>query len=139
MPLPLEDFDRLHPARGDIFVERDEQPERYADRIWVPESYRTKVQSTAATVRAVGAGVPLLVPGDRVLIAAGVARRIEFGERNERTLFVCYYAEVYGLLLDDAKRIEDLGEAIGGRFPFVSPRAVHAVRGVADEGRTHGG
>ncbi len=136
MPLPVDDVERMRPRPGQVFVERDEQPERYGTFVIMPESYRTKVKSSIATVIAVGLGVALLRPEDRVLVSAGVGRRMAFGDHDERLLYVCEPEQLIALVFEDGDeaRVEELGEASEGRFRFVSQRALHALEGKADEG-----
>lgn len=136
MPLPLEQFDSVRPRERQVLVERDEQPERYGTFIILPPSYRAAMKSSVATVRAVGEGVRHLRRGDRVVVASGTARRIIFGEREERTLYVCEPEQIIALLLDESEtaRIEELGERLEGRFPQVSDRMRQALEGKSEQG-----
>lgn len=137
MPLPLDHFGRLRPRAGEVFVERDEQPETYGEGLIIlTDSYRIGMKSALGTVRAVGPTMSRrLQPGVRVLISAGVARCIKFGEHDERTLYVCEPSQLYAVVeTEEAAKVEELGEAEAGRFPFQSERALHARERVADEG-----
>lgn len=132
--LPSEWADCLIPPAGLVYIERDEQPETYG-HIIIPESTRLKQKSNKATVRAVGAGTFHVKPGDRVMVAAGVGTRLQFGERAEVTYYICREQELICLFLDDDDtRIEDLGEAPLGRFPVVSDSMKAMADRLVDEG-----
>ena len=112
MSIPLEWIDRLDAAPGTILVERDERPDMFGTHIIIPESVRTSKRSALATV--VASGCPGVEPGDRVMLAVGVGRKIEFGVRGERAL---YSARPTELLLKVSA-----GEAEHAGGPIPDPR-----------------
>lgn len=135
MSLPLSDFGRFQPRPGCIYVERDVQPEKTASGLlFLTDAYRNARKSPVATVVAVGCSVRGLEPGMRIVIHAGVGTKVEFGDHEERVIYVCDPSQVIAVLADNARGVEDGGESEQGRFRYTSERFVHASERRSDEG-----
>jgi len=83
--LPLEWFDLVVPKRNQVYIQRDERP-TVARGVIIPESVAAARKAYMGVVLRVGAGVTELAPGDRVLLASGAGKKLEFGQRGERVI-----------------------------------------------------
>lgn len=132
MSLPLEWADRLQPPAGKVVVERDERPIDYHGLIVIPESVRLKTKSSAATV--VASEHPALSVGDRVMVNAGVGRRMIFGQRQERVLYICWPYELLAVI-----HVDQVDEEGGHHQRFGSMHEVEErLSDRRDEGVSYG-
>lgn len=133
MALPLEWSDRLQPPAGKVVVERDERPLDYKGLIFIPESVRRSRKSSAATVIASACGE--LVAGDRVMVNAGVGRRMIFGPREDRVLYICWPHELLAVI-----RIDDVSEGGADMRRFSEPMRdiEERLADTRDEGVSYG-
>ncbi len=128
MPLPLEWLDRVEPLPGELLVKRDWE---YKGQIELPDYYVAGIKTAIATVVMVALGVNGVKPGDRVALAIGVTRFIEFGKYGaDETLYACKPAELLGKVVDESVR-EVLIEAGWMIHPTVAEELVAA--GQAEE------
>lgn len=93
MIVPAAIREALQPLPGQIYVKRKERPDRYG-RILLPDSVVKLRRSAEAHV--VASSSPLYRPGQTVLVAQGVGRRIEFDDRV--SLYIASEMEILALL-----------------------------------------
>ncbi len=85
MALPLEARAHVVPRYGKVFIRRLDPRVGSAVGIIIPDAVRESYRPSNAEIMAVGEGVEGWERKDRVLLAAGVGKRMVFGERAEET------------------------------------------------------
>lgn len=97
---PREWLDRIVPRPGMVLVERDENPTMIG-HIILPDTFRQSLKKPLATI--FRTSHPDWERGDRVILAHGVAQRLEFGDTdptilylvNPRTILARLHADVF--------------------------------------------
>lgn len=108
LPKSLLDEGRVKALPGRLLVLRDEAAREWAGIIHLPDRVVQSVRSHNATV--IHSNASGLEEGDRVLIAAGVGRRIDFGEdRDIVSLYNCAASEIIGKW-NNAEAVVALGD-----------------------------
>lgn len=116
--LPAEWEEILVPAPDQVFIRRKDVAETAgAGLIILPPSYTNVRKSSLATVVRVGAMVDPDLVGKRVVVKAGVGRKIAFGSRGESVLYVCRPAEMIGWVGETTEANDEGEREICGRFP----------------------
>jgi co-chaperonin GroES (HSP10) len=100
MAYPEDWAHRFQPLPGYVLVEREESPEATSSGLIIPPRLREAVKSPIA--RVVRSGDPRAQPGDFVLVAEGVGRRIAFGDFKP----IVYYLVTYDQLRLRFARVE---------------------------------
>jgi len=127
--LPLEWMERARPRPGRLVVQRDEQEKTYGGVIIIPESARQK-KPARGTVVSVGERVSSIYPGDRVLLAVGISKRVTFGE-NEVILHICRPGQV--MLVLESDTVEEV-VSTASFSPYWSEADAAAEEGISEEG-----
>lgn len=103
MPTSPELIDQVEPLPGEILVERDWE---YRGLIELPDYYIAGVKTPIAKVFKVAPGIEHVKVDQRVALAVGVTRFIEFGTGPivTRTLYACRPRELLGRIEDESVR-----------------------------------
>jgi hypothetical protein len=128
----LELLETFRPPPGKLAVVRDEAPKTYGDVLILPDTWRDGTKMPQGVIHSAGPGVEDFEPGQRVLLAVGVAESIAFGDRDEQRIYLCYPEEVLGWLHEEG----EVARSGPGERPYESKADKTAEEGVADTGRT---
>ena len=121
---PLEFAERAQPCAGDIWLKMQDVG-LSAIKIWVPDDYRERNQSTLGIVERVSQaaldeakayGLDIK-PGVTVMVALLPTVKVVFGERDDIVFHVVTAGEILGIFLDEVPRVEVKGHYELGRYP----------------------
>ena len=121
MRLPLEWAGRVEPAPGHVYLVRQEQPTLYKGLIFLTENIRQGKKSQLAKVVRVGMGVDPRFLDETVLVAAGVGRRLVFGDRDDVCYDVCRPEELIAIFSEDADVDKTDQRTAAGRYRHQQP------------------